>query len=64
VAAAQRPSVKNVMDGDTRAQFIARMCYRVASETDSRMILGEEHSEAAWLEPVRGRGPLLINEWG
>lgn len=54
VAATQRPSVQ-VLDGDTRSQFMGRLCFPVASEIDSRMILGEEHSEAAWLPAIKGR---------
>jgi S-DNA-T family DNA segregation ATPase FtsK/SpoIIIE len=54
VAATQRPSVK-VIDGDTRGQFSARLCYLVADETNSRMVLGEECSRAAWLQPIKGR---------
>ena len=53
VAATQRPSVQ-VLDGDTRSQFMGRLCFPVASEIDSRMILGEEHSDAAWLPSVEG----------
>lgn len=55
VAATQRPSVK-VIDGDSRGQFSARLCYLVADETNSRMVLGEECSRAAWLAPIKGRG--------
>lgn len=55
VAATQRPSVK-VIDGDSRAQFSARLCYLVADETNSRIVLGEECPRAAWLQPIPGRG--------
>ena len=50
VVATQRPSiVGGVMDGDTRAQFPARVCFKVSCEADSRMILGEQYNQAAWL---------------
>jgi len=55
VAATQRPSVK-VIDGDSRAQFSARLCYLVADETNSRIVLGDECPRAAWLQPIPGRG--------
>lgn len=54
IAATQRPSSKK-MDTDTRSQFDLRMCFSVASEIDSRMILGETNSEAAWLPRIQGR---------
>jgi S-DNA-T family DNA segregation ATPase FtsK/SpoIIIE len=61
VTATQRPSiVGGVMDGDTRAQFPARVCFKVSSEGDSRMILGEQHNEAAWL-PGDIPGRALFN---
>lgn len=50
VAATQRPSVTGgVMDGDTRAQFPARIAFKCADDTDSRIILGGQHNEAAFL---------------
>jgi len=55
IAATQRPSVK-VLDGDSRAMFAARLCYQVADELNSRMVLGEAYSEAAYLPAVPGRG--------
>lgn len=54
VSSTQRPSVK-VIDGDSRGQFAARLCYLVADETNSRIVLGEECSRAAWLQPIKGR---------
>jgi len=54
IASTQRPSVK-VLDGDSRAMFAARLCYQVADELNSRMVLGEAHSEAAYLPGVPGR---------
>ena len=54
VAATQRPSTK-VVDGDSRAQFSARIAYRVADELNSRMVLGESCSRAAYLPTVPGR---------
>lgn len=55
VAATQRPSTKNVMPGDTRSQFPMRLCFPVADGGDSRMILGEQYSQAASLPAVPGR---------
>ena len=55
IAATQRPSVK-VLDGDSRAMFAARLCYQVADELNSRMVLGETHPQAAYLPAVPGRG--------
>lgn len=57
VAATQRPSTK-VIDGDSRAQFSARICYRVADELNSRMVLGETCNRAAYLPPIPGRAIL------
>jgi S-DNA-T family DNA segregation ATPase FtsK/SpoIIIE len=54
IASTQRPSVK-VLDGDSRAMFAARLCYQVADELNSRMVLGEAHSEAAYLPGIPGR---------
>ena len=55
IAATQRPSVK-VLDGDSRAMFAARLCYQVADELNSRMVLGETHPQAAYLPAIPGRG--------
>ncbi len=55
IASTQRPSVK-VLEGDSRAMFAARLCYQVADETNSRMILGEAHGEGAYLPGIPGRG--------
>lgn len=54
ICGTQKPSSKK-MDTDTRSQFDLRLCFPVASEMDSRMVLGETHSEAAWLPRVQGR---------
>lgn len=48
VLATQRPSVK-VLDGDSRAMLDARVCFKTVDELNSRMVLGETHSEAAYL---------------
>lgn len=55
IASTQRPSVK-VLDGDSRAMFAARLCFQVADELNSRMVLGETHPGAAYLPAVPGRG--------
>ncbi|OPX90275.1 MAG: DNA translocase FtsK [Pelotomaculum sp. PtaB.Bin104] len=57
VAATQRPSTA-IISGDSRAQFAARLCYRVADEVNSRMVLGETCSRAAYLPTVPGRAIL------
>lgn len=36
--------------------FAARLCYQVADELNSRMVLGEAHNEAAYLPAIKGRG--------
>lgn len=54
VAATQRPSTK-VINGDTRAMFAARLCYQVADELNSRMVLGESCPLAAHLPTIKGR---------
>ncbi|MBO8183441.1 MAG: DNA translocase FtsK [Archaeoglobus sp.] len=54
VAATQRPSTK-VINGDLRAMFAARVCYQVADELNSRMVLGENYSHAAYLPGIKGR---------
>ena len=54
VAATQRPSTK-VLPGDTRAMFQARICFQVADELNSRMVLGESCPLAAALPGIKGR---------
>lgn len=54
VAATQRPSTK-VLPGDTRAMFQARICFQVADELNSRMVLGESCPLAAQLPGIKGR---------
>jgi len=54
VAATQRPST-TVISGDSRANFAAKVCYRVADEINSRMVLGESCSRAAYLPTTPGR---------
>ena len=63
IAATQRPSVK-VLDGDSRAMFAARLCYQVADELNSRMVLGEAHPEAAFLPAVPGRAIYRFGNTG
>ncbi|MHB8171189.1 MAG: FtsK/SpoIIIE domain-containing protein, partial [Thermincolia bacterium] len=58
VSATQRPSVK-VIDGDSRAQYSARLCYLVADEVNSRMVLGEECPLAAHL-PADHKGRAIF----
>jgi S-DNA-T family DNA segregation ATPase FtsK/SpoIIIE len=54
VCATQRPSTQ-IIKGDTRFNFPARLCYLAADELSSRMILGEGCSLAAYLPAIPGR---------
>lgn len=54
VGATQRPST-SVIKGDTRAMFQARLCFQVADELNSRMVLGEGCPKAAYLPGIKGR---------
>lgn len=54
VLATQRPST-TVISGDSRAMITARICYKVADELNSRMILGESCNRAAYLPNIPGR---------
>lgn len=60
VAATQRPST-TVLSGDSRAQLSSRLCFRVADELNSRMVLGETCNRAAYLPTAPGRA---IFRWG
>lgn len=54
VAASQRTSTQ-VISGDTRANFVARMCFKVGTDADSRVVLGEDCSLAGQLPAIKGR---------
>lgn len=54
IAASQRTSVKTI-PGDTRANFVARICFRVATEADSRVVLGEDCGLAGTIPAIKGR---------
>jgi S-DNA-T family DNA segregation ATPase FtsK/SpoIIIE len=54
VAATQRPGC-DVIPGRTRSQFPMRICFPVVDGVDSRMILGEQFSQAARLPAIPGR---------
>jgi S-DNA-T family DNA segregation ATPase FtsK/SpoIIIE len=54
VAASQRTSTK-VISGDTRANFVARCCFKVPSAADSRVVLGEDCNAAGDLPSIKGR---------
>ena len=54
IAASQRTSVQ-VISGDTRSNFLARICFRVGSEADSRVVLGEDCGLAGQLPAIKGR---------
>ena len=73
IAATQRPAVDTV-PGPIKSQLLARCCFKVASGTESRVVLGEDNSAGAelpthrgrgiwqWSEPVVFQGPLLEPE--
>ena len=54
VAATQRPSVK-IIEGDIKANFPARMSFRLPSEADSRTVLGTSGAEH-----LLSRGDMLF----
>lgn len=54
IAASQRTSVQ-VIPGDTRSNFLARVCFRVGTEADSRVVLGEDCGLAGQLPAIKGR---------
>lgn len=54
IAASQRTSTQ-VISGDTRSNFVARMCFKVGTDADSRVVLGEDCSLAGQLPAVKGR---------
>jgi S-DNA-T family DNA segregation ATPase FtsK/SpoIIIE len=60
IAATQRPAVDTV-PGPIKSQLLARVCFKVASGTESRVVLGEENSAGAELPAHAGRG---IWQWG
>jgi hypothetical protein len=55
IAATQRPAVETV-PGPIKSQLLARICFKVASGTESRVVLGEDNSAGAELPAHRGRG--------
>jgi hypothetical protein len=73
IAATQRPAVDTV-PGPIKSQLLARCCFKVASGTESRVVLGEDNSAGAelpahpgrgiwqWSEPTVFQGPLLEPE--
>jgi FtsK/SpoIIIE family len=55
IAATQRPAVETV-PGPVKSQLLARCCFKVATGTESRVVLGEDNSAGAELPEHRGRG--------
>ena len=60
IAATQRPAV-DMVPGPIKSQLLARCCFKVASGTESRVVLGEDNSAGAELPAQPGRG---IWQWG
>ena len=58
IMATQRPST-DVITGTIKANFPARICFRVGSKIDSRVILGEQGGEA-----LLGNGDMLFSATG
>jgi S-DNA-T family DNA segregation ATPase FtsK/SpoIIIE len=58
IAATQRPSV-DIVPGSLKAQFPARLAYKVASSTDSHVILGQKGGES-----LLGNGDGLLLPFG
>lgn len=58
VVATQRPSVK-IIDGDIKANFPARICFKVATMQDSRVVLDENGAEK-----LLGKGDYLFKVAG
>jgi S-DNA-T family DNA segregation ATPase FtsK/SpoIIIE len=54
IAASQRTST-SVIPGDTRSNFVARICYKVPSPADCRVIMGEDCGLAGEMAPIKGR---------
>jgi S-DNA-T family DNA segregation ATPase FtsK/SpoIIIE len=54
IAASQRTSTQ-VIPGDTRSNFVARICFKVASAADCRVIMGEDCGLAGEMMPIKGR---------
>lgn len=54
IVGSQRTSTQ-VISGDMRANFVARLCYKVPSPADSRVIMGEDCGKAGELPPIKGR---------
>jgi len=54
IGASQRTSTQ-IIPGDTRSNFVARLCFKVGSDADSRVVLGEDCNLAGQLPAVKGR---------
>lgn len=54
IAASQRTST-SVIPGDTRSNFVARICFKVPSAADCRVIMGEDCGLAGEIAPIKGR---------
>lgn len=52
--ATQRADTETIK-GSSKAQFYARLCFKMASEVDSRVVLGDNCSRAAYLPNLPGR---------
>lgn|GEM_PF-1542141 len=54
IGASQRTSTQ-IIPGDTRSNFVARLCFKVGSDADSRVVLGEDCGLAGQLPAIKGR---------
>lgn len=54
IAASQRTSTQ-VIKGDTRMNFLARICFATGNEADSRVVLGEDCGAAGQIPIIKGR---------
>lgn len=61
VLCTQRPTT-DVLPGQTKALLPCIICFRMSSKANSRYVLGDECSEAAYLE-VQGRAVFQRGDW-
>lgn len=57
VVCTQRPSAK-ILDGDAKGLFSSILCFRMLNSLNSRMVLGDDNADAAYIT-TQGRAILL-----